>query len=80
MFLVGRSYEPKLKPARHVSLCISTKQHFYYMPMRITHENNLRARILNYKHFNTFFIIYSTNTINFVVFRRVVLVYWHFKL
>ena len=31
----------------HVSFCTSTKRHFYYMPMRVTHENNLRVRLLS---------------------------------
>ena len=50
MFLVGRTYKPKLKP---VGPHIASHQHqtaFLYMPMRVTHETNLRVRPLLLSH------------------------------
>ena len=39
----------------HVLFCTSTKRHFYYMPMRVTHKNNLRVR--NPRSYRIIFLI-----------------------
>ena len=76
---VYRSYKPMLKPAEPHMLCTSTKRCFYYMAMRVMHENNLRESPLHLTYFDTFFIIYMTHLANLVLFYCIVLAYWHFQ-
>ena len=80
MFLVGRSYKPKLKPAGPRINLYQHQTAFFYMHERVMHENHPNTRNLQQQSFNTPFTMYMTHLPSLVEFCDLVSEYWYCRI